>query len=172
MKPLLAAVAVVAALCALSLAAPPDEEPTKTVYPDAHDANLSIDPVGDQRLRADEVFPDSSDQDPKLREQYLRIVQNRAKQMSDDELRTAIRAALAETERARAEKTLQEAADILAEIYREHPNTEHATYAARMLNGLMQLGISSDKVQLKRISDSFQVPTSSQVPDRALKLRK
>ena len=172
MKSLLSAVAVVTALCALSVAAPPDEEPTKTVYPDADDADLRIDPVRDRRLLANKVFPDSSDQDPELREQYLRIVQNRAEQMSNEELRTAIRAALAESERARAEKTLQQAADILAEIYREHPNTEHAAYAARVLNGLMQLGISSDKVQLKRINASPQAPTAPHAPDRDLKLRK
>ena len=149
MKLLLTAVAIVAALCVVGIAAPGQEG-----LPPAPGAAPAFDPYS---TAPGDTLPG---QDPKLRAQYLRTLQKRADQMSNEELRTAIRAAEVETERARAEKMLQEAAEILATIYPEHANTEHGEYAARMLKGLMELGITSEKLRIETSNfPASQAPT-------------
>ena len=139
MKSLLTAVTIVAVLCLASVATP-QEKATTTVYPPTPDDQ----PERDQRLTSVRVFPE---QDPELREQYLRILQRRVDDMSNAELKAAISAVEAEAEWQRAEGLLQKAADILAGIYLKHQGTDEAKKAASILTALSQQAITSDRLK-------------------------
>ena len=81
-----------------------------------------------------------------LQEEYVRILRERASQMSDAELKNAIAEAKAETQWLRAESKLQEAADILAEISLDYQGTDRARNATSILAALARSGIRSERM--------------------------
>ena len=137
MKSLLIAVTIVAALCVMGIAAPPDERPTTTVYPARPIAGAII-PVEVQESPAKEA---------ELRERYLRIHQQLARDMSAEELRSALGEAEAEEEWLRAKEKLQEASELLARIHLNYRDTQRAKDATQLLGVLMQHGIRSNTLR-------------------------
>lgn len=155
MKSLLTAVAFVAALCVVSIGAPPDERPTTTVYPAPPIAGAII-PVEVQESPAKEA---------ELRERYLRIHQQLARDMSAEELRSALGEAEAEEEWLRAKEKLQEASEVLARIHLNYRDTQRAKDATQLLGVLMQHGIRSNKLRHGSGTGSATFHPSSQAPE-------
>ena len=130
MKSLLTAVTIVAALCVVSIAAPPQREPTTSP------ATAAL----------EETPAQLSESHRRLLGEYLKAVEAGSRSMSKADLKAAIIEAKAEAEWRRAQRKLQEAADILAPLNVEYQGTEQARNALRVLIALKELGITSDKV--------------------------
>ena len=119
MKSLLTAVAIVAALCVVSIAAPPEN--------DAQEKDGINNAPTIQELRV----------------QYLRMIEERVGGMSEAELKAAIDEAKAEKHWNDAAANLSEAAKELAKIRQSYPRTRYARTANNVLGVLQSAGIDT-----------------------------
>jgi hypothetical protein len=71
----------------------------------------------------------------RLRQQYLKLMQDKAALMNPDELTAAAEQAAGEIRELQAARRLEQATTILAELIKAHPDTRAAQRAQRMLAG-------------------------------------
>ena len=116
MKSLLTAVAIVSALCVVSIAAPGQGQPQK----DVAEAGVNSAPTIQE-----------------MRVQYLRMIEERVGGMSEAELEAAINEARAERHWNNAAAKLSEAAKELKTIHEDYPRSRFANTATHIL-GVLQ----------------------------------
>ena len=133
MRSLLTAVAIVAALCLVTIAAPGQEG-----TPPAPLGAPAFDVFGAPRDTQDEGASNEE-----LRQEYLRVLEERSRDMSKAELEAAINEAKAERHWNNATAKLTEAAKELAKIRESYPNTRYANTAAHIIGVLQSARIDT-----------------------------
>ena len=154
MKSLLTAVAIVAALCVASIAAPGQEDPFGT--PPRPQDTLKAGDI----LSAPQVTKDEDASNGELRQEYLRVVEERSRDMSKAELESAINEAKAERHWNNATAKLRDAAKELAKIRESYPNTRHAKTAGYILGVLQSSRIDTGRPRGRTTAPPSQAPAS------------
>ena len=150
MKSLLIAVAVIAALCVVSFAASGQDDVFST-----SPAPQASPPAGDV-FSTPRGIPEEDASNEELRQEYLRVLEERSREMSEAELEAAINEAKAERHWNNAAAKLTEAAKELGKISKDYPRTRYASTAGHILGVLQSAGI--DIGQPRGVQDPFAAP--------------